>query len=145
VRDPVGRPGGGGKHHGRANAGVLPLGAGGTIVVQVNQGANTLTIAAADATGPAGPTGPAGATGATGSMVWGPTGDTTRIGAGYTEIAPTPINYWTPTTTVGAPSVRAYDTAVWTGSGMTVWGGFDGSANLNDGGQWRAVSLYLKN
>ena len=46
---------------------------------------------------------------------------------------------------LGAPP-RANRTAVWTGSEMIVWGGFDGSA-LNDGGRynpaansWTAVS-----
>jgi hypothetical protein len=139
----------------RGNAGVLRLGAGGTIVVQINQGsgsvdflvdvfgyysplgivnhvngltgdvtlaaganvsiapsANTLTIDAAGATGPTGPQGPTGATGMSGSMVLGAPGDTTLIGAGYTEIAATPINLWTATTITGAPSGRWAHTAV---------------------------------
>jgi hypothetical protein len=32
---------------------------------------------------------------------------------------------WTPTSTMGAPSVRVYHTAVWAGSKMIVWGGWD--------------------
>jgi len=32
---------------------------------------------------------------------------------------------WTPTSTVGAPSARYSHTAVWTGSKMIVWGGYD--------------------
>jgi N-acetylneuraminic acid mutarotase len=179
----------------RANAGVLPLGAGGTIAVQVNQGAgsvdfvvdvfgyysplgvvnslntlagdvtlaaganvsitpsgNTLTIAtsvptgpqgpagatgATGATGPTGPQGPTGATGATGvsgSMVLGAPGDTTLIGAGYTEIAPSRFDYWTATAATNAPSARDNHTAVWTGSRMIVWGGWGDP--LNYGGQY---------
>jgi N-acetylneuraminic acid mutarotase len=71
-----------------------------------------------------------------GSMVLGAPGDTTLIGAGYTEIAPSRFDYWTATTTTGAPSGRGYHTAVWTGSRMIVWGGWNGSAYLNDGGQY---------
>ena len=36
---------------------------------------------------------------------------------------------WTPTATAGAPSARANHTAVWTGSKMIVWGGYDDAAN----------------
>jgi len=32
---------------------------------------------------------------------------------------------WTPTSTVGAPSPRYFHTAVWTGSRMVAWGGYD--------------------
>jgi N-acetylneuraminic acid mutarotase len=53
-------------------------------------------------------------------------------------------NTWTATTTTGSPSIRHDHTAVWTGSRMIVWGGF-ASDYLNDGGQWRTVSLFLKN
>ena len=35
---------------------------------------------------------------------------------------------WTPTATAGAPSARANHTAVWTGSKMIVWGGYDDAA-----------------
>jgi N-acetylneuraminic acid mutarotase len=34
------------------------------------------------------------------------------------------INSWTAVTTSGAPTGRTYQTAVWTGSDMLVWGGF---------------------
>jgi N-acetylneuraminic acid mutarotase len=44
---------------------------------------------------------------------------------------------WTVVATNGAPSVRAYHTAVWTGSEMIVWGGGNGIYSaLNDGGRY---------
>ena len=45
---------------------------------------------------------------------------------------------WTPTTTVNAPDVREFYTAVWTGSEMIVWGGFNFSPpyRLNSGGRY---------
>jgi N-acetylneuraminic acid mutarotase len=57
------------------------------------------------------------------------------------------VNTWTATTTTGAPSGRDAHTAVWTGSRMIVWGGESviSPYYLNDGGQWRTVSLYVKN
>ena len=56
---------------------------------------------------------------------------------------------WTPTTLTGAPSVRFYHTAVWTGSEMIVWGGNDGAGSFfNTGGRynpstdsWTATSI----
>ena len=56
---------------------------------------------------------------------------------------------WVPTSTVGAPSPRAYNTAVWTGQEMIVFGGLtDGQKSFGDGGRynpatdvWAAVSL----
>jgi len=43
-------------------------------------------------------------------------------------------NSWASTNTVGAPTARAYHSAVWTGSRMVVWGG--GSSGLNTGGRY---------
>jgi hypothetical protein len=42
---------------------------------------------------------------------------------------------WRPTL-VGAPMARAYHTAVWTGSKMVVWGGYNGSSPLDTGGRY---------
>jgi len=42
---------------------------------------------------------------------------------------------WTATSTTSAPAGRYEHTAVWTGSGMIVWGGFNGSY-LNTGGRY---------
>jgi N-acetylneuraminic acid mutarotase len=43
---------------------------------------------------------------------------------------------WTPTTTVNAPDVRALHTAVWTGSEMIIWGGYNHVGILNTGGRY---------
>src|SRR5262249_29133805 len=52
---------------------------------------------------------------------------------------------WTATSTINPPVARAYDTAVWTGSEMIVWGGYP---YTNSGGSyepgtdtWTATSL----
>src|SRR5205814_9067748 len=49
---------------------------------------------------------------------------------------------WTATTTTGAPAGRELHKAVWTGSQMIVWGGFD-DVNLpvNTGGRYCAGAL----
>src|SRR6266550_2761307 len=46
---------------------------------------------------------------------------------------------WTATTTTNAPTSRYGHTAVWTGSEMIAWGGYDGSY-LNTGGRYCAQS-----
>ena len=79
-----------------------------------------------------------------GTFVLGTPGDTTLIGAGYTELASTGQYVWTATTTTGAPTGRNYHTAVWTGLKMIVWGGYDGT-QVNTGGQWFSPSYYVKN
>jgi hypothetical protein len=43
---------------------------------------------------------------------------------------------WTATSTTNAPSARGSHTAVWTGSEMIIWGGYDGSSFLNTGGRY---------
>src|SRR5947207_10447368 len=43
---------------------------------------------------------------------------------------------WTATSTANAPSSRHLHTAIWTGSEMIVWGGYDGSSSLNTGGRY---------
>jgi len=41
---------------------------------------------------------------------------------------------WTPVSTTSAPSARSGPTAVWTGSRMIVWGGYDDNGSLASGG-----------
>jgi N-acetylneuraminic acid mutarotase len=43
---------------------------------------------------------------------------------------------WTATSTTNAPSGRDSHTAVWTGSEMIVWGGYDGFTNISTGGKY---------
>ena len=43
---------------------------------------------------------------------------------------------WTATDATGAPSARYNHSAVWSGSEMVVWGGYDGVAADNDGGHY---------
>jgi hypothetical protein len=45
-------------------------------------------------------------------------------------------NSWTATSTTNAPTARRFHTAVWTGSEMIVWGGYDGSIYVNTGGKY---------
>jgi hypothetical protein len=40
---------------------------------------------------------------------------------------------WTPTSTIGAPTARDSHAAVWTGSKMIVWGGYDGVPGVPSG------------
>ncbi len=43
---------------------------------------------------------------------------------------------WTATSTSHVPRARSGHTAIWTGSEMIVWGGFDGDTTLNTGGRY---------
>ena len=50
-------------------------------------------------------------------------------------------NNWTVTSTINAPPPRAYQTAVWTGNEMIIWGGLDGNfSDLNTGWRYCAQS-----
>jgi len=49
------------------------------------------------------------------------------------------LDLWEPTTTVNAPAARSLNTAVWTGTEMIVWGGYDGN-DLNTGGRYNPAT-----
>src|SRR5438105_15623846 len=50
-------------------------------------------------------------------------------------------NTWTSTTTMNAPATRTGHTAVWTGSEMIIWGGWNGLSSLfNSGGKYDPVT-----
>jgi N-acetylneuraminic acid mutarotase len=68
-------------------------------------------------------------------IVWGGFGDGSVLlntGGRYTAST----DSWTATSTTNAPTGRAYDTAVWTGSEMIIWGGDDGVNAVNTGGRY---------
>ena len=74
-------------------------------------------------------------------IVWGGYDNTyntdLEIGAKYNPAT----NNWTVTTTINAPPPRAYQTAVWTGDEMIIWGGLDGNlSDLNTGWRYCAQS-----
>ncbi len=91
--------------------------------ISVANGAGTITVSGSGGGLPSG------------SAILGKPGDTTLIAAGYTEAIPNIVDGWTATSLTGAPSARYYQTAVWTGTLMIVWGGGNPSA-LNDGGRY---------
>jgi N-acetylneuraminic acid mutarotase len=81
-------------------------------------------------------------------IVWGGNGNPSnfynKTGGRYDPLT----DSWQPTSTTNAPTGRADHTALWTGSVMLVWGGFDGAANTNTGGRydpgtdtWSATSI----
>jgi N-acetylneuraminic acid mutarotase len=47
---------------------------------------------------------------------------------------------WSPTSTTGAPDARMFQTAVWTGTEMIVWGGLGVAGFLNSGGLYDPVT-----
>jgi len=74
------------------------------------------------------------------------TGDRMIVWSGYGTSNASPTNTgglydpltdtWTPMSSTGAPSGRTGATAVWTGTEMLVWGGYDGAAMVGDGGRY---------
>ncbi|MBI3879237.1 MAG: hypothetical protein HY301_04135 [Verrucomicrobia bacterium] len=61
--------------------------------------------------------------------------------AGYVKIGVTTTSdSWLQRTTVPSPVSRYSHTAVWTGGEVIVWGGFNGSAYLNDGGRYNPAA-----
>ncbi|HKD10652.1 MAG TPA: hypothetical protein VKE50_01190, partial [Thermoanaerobaculia bacterium] len=107
-----------------AHDGVTIAGSGG---VTVNTAGSTITVGGGGAP--------------SGSIVLGKPGDTTLIGAGFTEVGPSNQDFWKATSTAGAPPAVAGATSVWTGTKMIVWGGLgDALATVNTGGQYDPVS-----
>lgn len=62
--------------------------------------------------------------------------DTALITAGFIKLQSIPAKPWETSAAVGAPSPRSHHTAVWTGSGMMVWGGLVGANPSYQGGTY---------
>ncbi len=82
---------------------------------------------------------------AIGGMVLSTDADNAALAAaGYVKIGvlngATTEESWAATSGTGAPAAREFHTAVWTGSEMVVWGGYDGGTTLNDGARYDPVS-----
>ena len=79
-------------------------------------------------------------------IIWGgqdSSGNLLNTGAKYDPTA----NIWTATSITRAPSARSLHTAIWTGSEMIAWGGYDLGGYPKSGGRynpitdsWRATS-----
>jgi hypothetical protein len=67
---------------------------------------------------------------------------TTSGKAAYTlpEIDPCTDDTWTPTSVINAPDGRQFQTAVWTGSEMIVWGGSAPGGVFNTGGRYNPAT-----
>src|SRR5882724_1761757 len=76
-----------------------------------------------------------------GGLILSPTDNNSALlNAGYVKFGTTQLgDSWLPGNTGGAPVPRQLHTAVWTGSEMIVWGGFNG-AGLSDGGRYNPVA-----
>jgi len=71
-----------------------------------------------------------------GAIILSATENTALLNAGYVRIGATAIaGGWLERESDTAPAARRYHTAVWTGSEMIVWGGYNGSY-LNTGGRY---------
>jgi uncharacterized protein (TIGR03437 family) len=79
------------------------------------------------------------------TLVW--SGSEVLLWGGFAEFSGNPLtntgarlgsgvnSNWTPTTTAGAPSPRKRSSGVWAGREFIVWGGNDGSSDVNTGGR----------
>ncbi len=77
-------------------------------------------------------------------IVWGGVDAfSTPLGTGsrYDPAGDTGNGSWIEVPSAGAPSARTWHTAVWTGSQMIVWGGWDGAAELGTGARFDPAAV----
>lgn len=73
-------------------------------------------------------------------FVYNSDGQSARSNSGFTFIPlVSSTERWTAMTTTGAPRIREFHSAVWTGSKMLVWGGWASAAYYNTGGSYDPV------
>ena len=74
-------------------------------------------------------------------LIWGGTGNeySLRTG-GRLNPSKAPSNMWSSIAFTGTPAPRAEHTAVWTGTDMIIWGGFNGTQALNTGSRYTPAS-----
>jgi N-acetylneuraminic acid mutarotase len=73
-------------------------------------------------------------------IVWGGVGAAMGVPLPSGGIYDPATDTWTATSTTNAPTARYNHTAVWAGSKMIVWAGFDGSMSLNSGALYDSSS-----
>ncbi|MBZ5639234.1 MAG: hypothetical protein LAO51_10845 [Acidobacteriia bacterium] len=75
-------------------------------------------------------------------IAWGGTDGASALGTGaiFDPAGDQGAGSWTALASTGAPSARFWHTAVWTGTQMIVWGGNDGSADLDSGARYNTTS-----
>jgi len=62
--------------------------------------------------------------------------DAALLGQGYIKVQSVPAPAWQASAASGGPDARSRHTAIWTGSGMIVWGGKVGTALSNQGANY---------
>jgi N-acetylneuraminic acid mutarotase len=74
-------------------------------------------------------------------IVWGGINSVSSLGVSNTGARYNPVTgVWAPISNIGAPSARFRHTAVWTGSEMIVWGGYNDSSAFNSGARYNPVT-----
>jgi N-acetylneuraminic acid mutarotase len=78
---------------------------------------------------------------ASGGVVLSATENPALVGAGYLKIGEVISTVeWQQRFSSSSPTARRDHTAVWTGSEMIIWGGFDGNTRLNTGGRYNPLT-----
>ena len=78
---------------------------------------------------------------ASGGLVLSPIENNALLNAGYVKLGTTLIgDSWRDRDPGDSPEARSYHSAVWTGSEMIVWGGYDGAQYFQNGARYNPVA-----